>query len=92
VLQNFAQAVVDTVKPNLRASRRPLISSGNEVLAQSLSNGLSSVANAELGLRFLQVAANCLLAKLEVLGDFPELRPGRNEPQDCQFPRSQATV
>ena len=61
-------------------------------MAQSLNDGLNSVANAELALRIFLVAANCLLGKLEFVGDLAELRPRRNEPQDCRVPRRQASV
>src|SRR5262245_13331644 len=66
--------------------------SRNEVLAQRLSDGLGSVPSAELGLRFLQMTANCLLAETQVSTDLSRLHPRRNEPQDRQFPWGQATV
>jgi hypothetical protein len=63
-----------------------------EVLSQGLRDGLGSVANAELALTFFQVGADGLLAKIEFLCYLAELLPHGEQPQDCQFPRSQATT
>ena len=62
------------------------------MLAQSFSDGLGSISSPELALSFLQMTANCLLAKAQVSSDLAGLHPRRNEPQDRQFPRGQATV
>jgi hypothetical protein len=65
------------------------LSSWDKVLPQGFCDSLGSVMNTELGLHLLQVAASCLLAKAEFLGGLSELRPGREQPQYCQFSRRQ---
>src|SRR5262249_55075376 len=76
--------------PQRTASSRA--ASRYEVLSQGLSNGVSAIAGAELGVGFLQVAANCPLAKPQFPGNPTKLPPRRNQAQDSQFPRRQATV
>jgi hypothetical protein len=53
---------------------------------------MGSVAGPELGLGFLHMAANRLFAKAECFGNLTELRSGRNQPQDRQFPSRQVCV
>ena len=60
--------------------------SGDQFLPQRFSDGLGSVANAELGLRLFQVASNGLRADIERLGNLRRLRAHRRQSQDGKFP------
>src|SRR5262245_6927586 len=67
-------------------------SSRYEVLPQSFRTSFGAVANAELALRFFQVTADCLLAKIQCLSNITGLCSFRNQSQYRQFPRSQTNT
>jgi hypothetical protein len=60
----------------LSAGLRAWLTLRNEMLSQSLGDGLSSIANAELRLRLLKVTADRLRAEAERLGSVLGLRAG----------------
>ena len=63
---------------------------GYQVVAQSITRGLSSIANSELHLRLLDVAADRLLAEAECLSDVRGLVAHRYHAQDGKLARGQA--
>ena len=60
--------------------------SGDQFLPQRFSDGLGSVASAELGLRMFQVTSNGFLADIERLGNLRRLRARGRQSQDGKFP------
>ena len=66
--------------------RQVRASSGDQFLPQRFSDGLGSVASAELGLRLFQVTSNGLRADIERLGNLRRLRAHRRQSQDGKFP------
>lgn len=56
--------------------------SGYETHSNGLSDGVSTVAGTKLALRFFDVAADCLRAKVQVAGNLAKLFSNRQEAQN----------